>query len=1182
MDPLTAKLGALRARLRSLVVLSGSAWTFSITLLLVLLACAADWWFQLEPALFRLAAGWSIAAVGAGCLVQLIIRPLRRSCSDVALALEIEKLQPEWRNALSSAVQFSAERCPPEVGAAALQRALIARLEPRIARLDPATLLNSRRLLAPAILAVLACLLTAAVIAADQERASLALQRLMQPGSAPAWPRQHTLVLLDEQGEELLADGAGRLAPAGEPMRVYVADAGGTLPDEVRLHVRDQQGRVHTEPLRRTASPAGVAGDEAYVAVVPQLDEAVSIRASGGDDDRMPWHAVAFVPRPAVENLQVELTPPAYTGLPVESSSAEGPIEGVVGTRVRLEMTSNMPLSQARFRRDGQAPHDVRLESGSRRGSVEFEIASAGRFACWFELIDGNGLISRDAMRIEVRGIADGEPTVAIDQPASDLTVTPQARLPVTVQARDDLKLTEVRLALSNPPGSAGELSYPFLLPDGPQIEVVLETELSIADMGLTPGRIVQMRAEAGDAYDLGPPHVGRSLPRVLTVVSPAEKLQELQARQTGIAQSLERAHALQNGSWQQTRELQLQWSTARTLSAEDVDVLKRVTGSQERIADELFDEHRGVSPRVSGILDELAWNQLDDAATSARLATVQQQFALLQGEVFAALNQSLADARKALSSESLNDRESLVDSAFSSALAAHESAATSLAMLLALFQEWQLQFDLNRELADIVEGQQQLNQETLTVGRDTVARRTDALTPQQQADLARLASRQQDTARQVDRLEARLEELMSAAGEEALPSADDVSQALEVLRNATLAGDMRQAAEQIGQNDVPDAVNIQQRVMQTLESLDTAIRGIGAPSPETLLKHVEEAQQEAESLRQRQSEALQASQELSQSAADNADALQELRQQQQQLAADAQEWAQRLMRRQLGDAAATAARASRSTEAAADALESDVNPAAITAQQEALDDLLQAERQLARMREELEVTRALAEMARFASLLETLSARQQGLLDETIRLDAAQQERGSLSRAQLRTLQQLAGAQSQLGGDLSPAVELTADAPVLRAALVETQELMTQAATQLADRTVDEATQQLQQLAVRRLTDMRRLLEDVRTPGSQPSPTPSSEEGETGGPGWSSLVQIRLLLQLQEEIAEQTRSLTARRQSGEELSDSEQDLLEHLAQRQAALAELAIEVLSASEQPLHDADADNPEGVLP
>ena len=984
MDPLSAKLGALRSRLRSLAVLSGLAWTFSITLLLMLLACAADWWFQLEPAALRLAAGCGIAAVGVVCLLRLIVRPLRRGCSDVALALEIEKLQPEWRNALASAVQFSAEDCPPEVGAAALQRALIARLQPRMVRLDPASLLNTRHLLTPAILAVLACLLTAAVIASDQERASLALQRLVQPGSAPAWPRQHTLVLLDEQGEELQADGTGRLAPAGEPLRVYVADLEGRLPDQVRLHVRDQQGRVQTEPLRRTAPPARVAGDEAFVAVVPQLDEAVFIRASGGDDDRMPWHAVSFVPRPAVERLQVELTPPAYTGLPVESSSAEGPIEGVIGTRVRLELTSNMPLSQARFRRDGHPPYEVRLEAGSRRGNVEFEIASAGRFACWFELVDGNGLVSRDALRIEVRGIADGEPTVAINQPASDLTVTPQARLPVIVHARDDLRLTEVRLALSNPPGSAGELSYPFLLPEGPLTEAVLKTELSIADMGLTPGRIVQMRAEAGDAFDLGPPHVGRSLPRVLTVVSPAEKLQELQGRQTGIAQSLERAHALQNGSWQQTRELQLQWSTARTLSAEDVDVLKRVTGNQQRIADELFDEHRGVAPRVSGILDELDWNQLDDAATSARLTTVQQQFARLQGEVFASLHRSLADARKALASESLNDRESLVDSAFSSALAAHESAAASLAMLLALFREWQLQFDLNRELAAIVEGQQQLNQETLTVGRDTVARRTDALTPQQQADLARLASRQQEAARQVDRLEARLEELMSPAGNAALPSADDVARALEVLRTAALAGDMRQAAEQSEQNNVPDAVNVQQRVMRTLESLETAIRGIGAPSPETLLKHVEEAQQEAESLRQRQTGTLQRSQELAQSAADNPEALQELRQQQQQLAADAQQWAQRLMRRQFGDAAATAARASRSTEAAADALESDVSPAALSAQQEALDDLL-AERQLADA-DELEVTRALAEMARFA-LCWRRCRRQQGLLEETIRL---------------------------------------------------------------------------------------------------------------------------------------------------------------------------------------------------
>ena len=118
--------------------------------------------------------------------------------------------------------------------------------------------------------------------------------------------------------------------------------------------------------------------------------------------------------------------------------------------------------------------------------------------------------------------------------------------------------------------------------------------------------------------------------------------------------------------------------------------------------------------------------------------------------------------------------------------------------------------------------------------------------------------------------------------------------------------------------------------------------------------------------------------------------------------------------------------------------------------------------------------------------------------------------------------------------------------------------------------------------MAVRRLSDMRQLLGDVGSPGLQQSSMPSSEDGDAGGPGWSSLVQIRLLLQLQEEIAEQTRMLTARRQSGEELNDAEQALLERLAQRQAALADLAIEVLGAAEQPQPDADADDPERVLP
>lgn len=1183
MDPLTAQFDALRARLRSLSVLTGLAWTFSITLLLVLAACAADWLFHLDSVAARRTAVWMIASAGVGCLLSLVVRPLWRRYSDVDLALQIERLQPGWQQALSSAAQFSGDDFRPETGASALQRALIERIGPRLARLDPASLLNSRLLLAPAALAVLACLLTAALIAADQERASLALQRLVQPGSAPPWPRQHTLVLLSEQGEPLDADGAARLAPAGEPLRLYVADAGGSLPDDVLLHVQDRQGSIHTEPLRRAAYPITDQGEQACLAVVPQLGDRIWIRATGGDDDRMPWHLVSFAPRPAVQSFNIELTPPDYTGRPAESAPADGtPIEALVGTRVRLEMEANTPLQQVRFRRDNRPAQTLQLDRDARRAAVEFELTDAGRFACWFELADHNGLSSRDLQRIELRGIADGEPTVSIETPASDLTVTPQARLPVSVVARDDLRLMDVRLVLSNPPGSAGELSYPFLLPDGSLTEAALDTELSIADMDLPPGRVVQMRSEATDAYDLGQPHIARSQPRVLTVVTPAEKLQELQARQTGIAQSLERAHGLQNGAWQQTRELQLQWKATRSLSNEDFDVLKRVVGNQDRIASELLDERRGVAARVSGILQELDWNQLDDAATSERLESVRRQLTHLEGEVFASLKQSLADARKALSSESLDDRETVVDAAFSSALVTHESAVTSLAMLLALFKEWQLQFDLNRELAAIQDAQQQLNQETLAVGRDTVGRASDGLTPQQRADLARLASRQQDAARQVDQLQARLEELMSEEDQQELSTAEDVAGALDVLQNAALAGDMRQAANQIQQNRVSDAVNVQQRILQTLETLDSAIRGIGASDPETLLKQVEEAQAETESLRQRQADALDKSQSLSDPSSADADALQELRKQQQELAADAADWAQRLMRQQLGDAAATAARASRSVEDAAGQLEDEVTPSAMDAQQEALDDLLQTERELAQMREQLEVTRMFAEMSRFASLVETLAARQQHLLDETIRLDAAQQERGSLNRAQLRTLQQMADAQSQLGGDIEPATASIADAPVLSAALLEVQGLMSQAAEQLAERAVGEPTQQLQRAAGRRLSEIRQLIGDTGSTSAPSSAASSSTEREAGSPAWSSLVQIKLLLQMQEEIVEQTRTLRLRRQNGDTLTEAEQAELERLALRQAALAELAVETFAGPQQAAPANDPSDAEEVAP
>lgn len=1171
MDPLAAKFDALRIRLRRVQLLSGLAWAYSITLLLLLGVCLVDWWVHLDPPLWRRIAAAAVIAVGCVLVVRRVVRPVLRVHSNLDLAIQIGRRHPGLRHALASAAEFRDAGCPAKLGSARLQHALLDRIRPTLDAVHPEDLLNDRRLQVPALLAVLVSLAAATLIASDQERAILALERIGSPATAPAWPRVNTLVLFDEAGNRLEPSSEPRRAPSGEPLRLFVRDETAALPEQIRLHVTDARGALHVEPFPKAADRDGDVGERPlFEVLVPELDEVVQVRVTGGDDQRMPWHAFRFTPRPATREVRAVLTPPDYSGRPVETVfPGEGPIEGLVGTRVRLELTADVPLRHAEFFRNGAAPQPLSLDPAGLQGTTEFEIEEAGRVSCWFALTGRDGLRSGEGPRFEVAGVADREPAVSIEHPAVDLTVTPQARLPMSVLARDDVGLREVRLSVSNPPGSVGESLYPLAVgPDFPS-EAHLSTEFSIEGLSLDPGRIVQVRAEALDAWDRGEPHVARSTPRVLTVVSPAEKLQELQSRQTGIAQSLERALALQDGARQQMRELQLQWTAARELSNADYDLFKRAAADQQRVSAELLDERRGVSARAAGVIDELEWNQLRDDATVQRLGALEQELDRLRREVLPGLEQSLSDARKALSSEALVARDQQVETALVDAAGAQEIVSTSLALLLDLFAEWKLQFDLHRELASVVESQSRLREETLAAARETVAQPVASLTPQQLAALARLAGRQQDVARQLERLEATLKDLHS---QEEIPADQNVAigPALDLLRSASPAGDMRRAAQQIPENKVAEAVTSQNSALETLESLEALLRGIGTPAPDMLLKAVADAQSEAQQLRRRQADHLRQARELAESSAATPEELQELQARQQQLADDAAEMAQRLIRRPLGEAAAPAARAGRSAAQAAAHLQDDTvpSPAALNAQQDALDELLQTELELARARRQLEADRALAEMGELASLVEAYTARQQHLVEETTRLEAAQREHGSLSRSQLRTLRQLADAQSQLAGEVAASPAAQRDAPVLAQAFQDAATAMSQAASHLEQRNVGDPTLRHQRDALAALSLLGDALKVDQPAAGQDVAADPTAATEPVGSDWSRLVQLRLLITMQDELARRTRVLSERHNAGEELSPEERSALVDLARRQSELAEMAGTVLPDANPP--------------
>jgi hypothetical protein len=169
----------------------------------------------------------------------------------------------------------------------------------------------------------------------------------------------------------------------------------------------------------------------------------------------------------------------------------------------------------------------------------------------------------------------------------------------------------------------------------------------------------------------------------------------------------------------------------------------------------------------------------------------------------------------------------------------AQEEVRQELADLITLLDRDEDTWVATRRLEELLDAQVELEGQTGEVGRRTLGRSWEELTPGEQSDLARMARRQSDladTGRQViDDLRQRADEL-----EEVDPlGASSMRQAAESGERRELNRDMENAAERVAQNQMRTAQAAQESARRTLEQMLQNMRETSRADAQELLRRL-------------------------------------------------------------------------------------------------------------------------------------------------------------------------------------------------------------------------------------------------------------------------------------------------------------------------------------------------------
>ncbi len=341
-------------------------------------------------------------------------------------------------------------------------------------------------------------------------------------GSTEPWPQNTYL------GVAGLIDGK-IIVPRGEPYTLRLtAIRNSVAPESISLRLREGSA-----PRTSAAMSKFAANDFRYD--MPAIQSPVTVEAEGGDDEPDPF-VIEPVDRPKLTSLSLVSQHPTEKEPQTHNfSGQDADLSFLAKTKLKLEFAANVAIAQAKV--DG-APAEVQRLADNR-----FAISWVHEkpVAMQIELLSDQAKLTSLPTPIAIGLKVDQPPRVSLSFTGVRQRITPMAKIPLTILARDDYGVAKIDLkskaefidadkkqqtltsskSLFGPTHPAGDL------------EMQQKETFDVTGLKIIPGTILALTASAEDECYLSP-QTGASRPATFQIVAPEELFREILLRQQG------------------------------------------------------------------------------------------------------------------------------------------------------------------------------------------------------------------------------------------------------------------------------------------------------------------------------------------------------------------------------------------------------------------------------------------------------------------------------------------------------------------------------------------------------------------------------------------------------------------------------------------------------------------------
>jgi hypothetical protein len=523
-------------------------------------------------------------------------------------------------------------------------------------------------------------------------------------------------------------------------------------------------------------------------------------------------YTIKVLDRPLIRSLQIKVTSPRYTRIPVKTLDENmGDINAYPGSVVDMDITSSKAITAVQAVFSNKPPLTLNVSGEHASGSFIVRENTTYHIV----LKDKDGLASADPLEYSVKIIPDEYPTADILSPGKNIDMTDQMKLNLGLQIKDDFGFTSLRLAYRLAHSRYAEAAKEFTFVDipfsriGPASQDILYT-WDLTGMSLVPEDAVEYYAEVFDNDNVSGPKSAKSSTFLIRLPSLEEVFSDVDHSHQASVQSMQ---DVSKESQQLKKDIEeIQRDLQKNKEKMDWQQQKKVEDMVQR-----YDAMKQKLDQTAQKMDEMMKQMQDNKLLSNETMEKYMEMQKLMDELN---SPELKDALKKLQ-EMMKNRQQLSPEQMKQAMEQLKSSEDQFRKNLERTIELLKRIHIEQKLDELVKRAEDLRSQ-----QEKLKDEASKTNPSDKNKLDDLAKKQSDMQKDMDALQKETDNLKKSMEEFAkeMPM-EEMSKAQEQMDKKQLGQQMQKSAQKMQAGQMSEAQQSQSQTSQGLKELEDQLQ---------------------------------------------------------------------------------------------------------------------------------------------------------------------------------------------------------------------------------------------------------------------------------------------------------------------------------------------------------------------